>query len=128
MALTRSLIRLSSISSRVLVQESSVFRVSRVIGGCSVSKLESNLSPRSTCWTVFRQIHEDRPKVDSQIPTSEDLGTKKQEQEGEKKEETNLTQVQRLKKVFAEYGSTAVVFHVCISLTSLGICYTAVKR
>ena len=31
-------------------------------------------------------------------------------------------------KVFAEFGTTAVLFHTCISLTSLGICYTAVSR
>lgn len=34
----------------------------------------------------------------------------------------------RLKFVVAEYGTTAIVFHVTISLTSLGICYAAVKR
>ena len=34
----------------------------------------------------------------------------------------------QLAKVFAEYGTTAVVFHTTISLTSLGICYTAVSR
>lgn len=39
-----------------------------------------------------------------------------------------LSQTQRLRKVFAEYGTTAVVFHTCISLTSLGICYAAVSR
>jgi len=42
--------------------------------------------------------------------------------------EKQLTQGQRLRKIFAEYGSIAVSFHVCISLTSLGICYCAVKR
>ena len=39
-----------------------------------------------------------------------------------------LTQRQKLKKIFAEYGTTAIVFHISISLTSLGICYAAVKR
>ena len=39
-----------------------------------------------------------------------------------------LTQRQRLAKVFAEYGTTAVVFHTTISLTSLGLCYLAVSR
>lgn len=34
----------------------------------------------------------------------------------------------QLAKVFAEYGTTAVIFHTTISLTSLGICYTAVSR
>ena len=40
----------------------------------------------------------------------------------------NLALRDRLKSVVAEYGSTAIVFHVTISLTSLGLCYTAVKR
>ena len=40
----------------------------------------------------------------------------------------NLALRDRLKFVVAEYGSTAIVFHVTISLTSLGLCYTAVKR
>ena len=46
----------------------------------------------------------------------------------ESKSEQKLTQAQKLRKVFAEYGATGVVFHTCISLTSLGICYAAVSR
>lgn len=45
--------------------------------------------------------------------------------------DTNLTTVsrkERLKKAVAEYGSTVIVFHVGISLISLGICYTLVSR
>lgn len=34
----------------------------------------------------------------------------------------------KLKKAFKEYGVTVVVFHVTISLISLGICYTLVSR
>lgn len=34
----------------------------------------------------------------------------------------------KLKKAVKEYGSTVVVFHVGISLISLGICYTLVSR
>lgn len=47
---------------------------------------------------------------------------------GEGSPEKKLSQAQRLRKIFAEYGATAVVFHTCISLTSLGICYAAVSR
>ena len=50
--------------------------------------------------------------------------TTKTQEENEKK----LALKDRLKSVVAEYGTTAIVFHVCISLTSLGICYAAVKR
>jgi len=41
--------------------------------------------------------------------------------------ENELTLKDRLKIVVQEYGATAIVFHVSISLTSLGICYAAVK-
>ena len=50
--------------------------------------------------------------------------TAKNHEETEKK----LALRDRLKSVVAEYGTTAIVFHVTISLTSLGICYAAVKR
>lgn len=43
-------------------------------------------------------------------------------------EEKKLALKDKLKLVVAEYGTTAIVFHTSISLTSLGICYTAVKR
>ena len=51
-------------------------------------------------------------------------GTAKNQEENEKK----LALKDRLKLVVAEYGTTAILFHVTISLTSLGICYAAVKR
>lgn len=40
----------------------------------------------------------------------------------------NISRKDKLKKAVAEYGSTVIVFHVGISLISLGICYTAVSR
>ena len=52
-------------------------------------------------------------------------GSKTEQLEGENKQ---LTLKERLKFVVQEYGTTAIVFHVCISLTSLGLCYAAVKR
>lgn len=39
-----------------------------------------------------------------------------------------LSQAQRLKRAVKEYGATVVVFHVSISLMSLGACYLAVSR
>lgn len=50
--------------------------------------------------------------------------TAKNQEESEKK----LALKDKMKLVVAEYGTTAIVFHVTISLTSLGICYAAVKR
>ena len=46
----------------------------------------------------------------------------------QEEDEKKLALRDRLKSVVAEYGTTAIVFHVTISLTSLGICYAAVKR
>lgn len=51
-----------------------------------------------------------------------------QETAANEKDENKLTLKERLKIVVQEYGSTAIVFHVGISLTSLGLCYAAVKR
>lgn len=42
--------------------------------------------------------------------------------------EGGLTRGQRLKKAVTEYGSTVIVFHVGISLISLGSCYLLISR
>lgn len=39
-----------------------------------------------------------------------------------------LSRKEKLKKAVTEYGSTVIVFHVGISLISLGACYSLVKR
>lgn len=38
-----------------------------------------------------------------------------------------LTKKEQLKKAFKDYGVTIVVFHVGISLASLGVCYALVS-
>ncbi|KAK7068292.1 hypothetical protein SK128_012895 [Halocaridina rubra] len=42
--------------------------------------------------------------------------------------ETQLTSRQKLQRAVKEYGVTVIVFHVTISLASLGICYLLVSR
>lgn len=42
--------------------------------------------------------------------------------------ELHLTPKQRLQRAVKEYGATVIVFHVTISLASLGICYLLVSR
>ena len=42
--------------------------------------------------------------------------------------ESKVSQAQRLKRAVKEYGSTVIVFHVCISLFTLGVSYAAVSR
>ncbi|XP_054720058.1 protein FAM210B, mitochondrial-like [Uloborus diversus] len=49
-------------------------------------------------------------------PTSEDSSDKKPSQRA------------RLKQAIKDYGATIIVFHVAISLTSLGICYLAISN
>lgn len=39
-----------------------------------------------------------------------------------------MTRKEKLKKAVKEYGSTVIVFHVTISLISLGTCYLLVSR
>lgn len=40
---------------------------------------------------------------------------------------TDLSKKEKLKKAVKEYGSTVIVFHVGISLLSLGTCYLLVS-
>lgn len=42
--------------------------------------------------------------------------------------EPQLTSRQKLQRAVKEYGATVIVFHVSISLASLGICYLLVSR
>ena len=62
--------------------------------------------------------------------TSNSISSKETESkvEGDKDSDKPLTQRQKLARIFAAYGTTAVVFHTSISLTSLGICYMIVSR
>lgn len=39
-----------------------------------------------------------------------------------------LTRKEKLKKAVKEYGSTVIIFHVGISLVSLGVCYSLISR
>lgn len=43
-------------------------------------------------------------------------------------DEAPLSKKEKLKKAVKEYGSTVIVFHVGISLVSLGACYLLVSR
>lgn len=42
--------------------------------------------------------------------------------------EKALTNKEKLKRAVAAYGSTVIVFHITISLMSLGACYLLVAR
>lgn len=46
----------------------------------------------------------------------------------DEKETKPLTRKEKLKLAVKEYGSTVIIFHVTISLVSLGACYTLVSR
>lgn len=42
--------------------------------------------------------------------------------------QTVMSAKEKLKKAVKEYGSTVIVFHISISLLSLGACYVLVSR
>lgn len=42
--------------------------------------------------------------------------------------EVKLTNKEKLKRAISAYGSTVIIFHVTISLFSLGMCYSIVAR
>ncbi|XP_057291920.1 protein FAM210B, mitochondrial-like [Hydractinia symbiolongicarpus] len=90
--------------------------------------------PCGILFSNFKQI----PKPSTRIQTlytscilydndsNKPIDVAKENGKGTEKE-GKLKQTGQLAKVFAEYGTTAVVFHTTISLTSLGISYMAVS-
>ena len=74
-------------------------------------------SHSSICQTNENGLKEEHSKVDSG-QASANAGN----------QDKPLTQRQKLARTFAAYGTTGVVFHTCISLTSLGTCYMIVSR
>ena len=83
------------------------------------TELQSHAKYRGFILRNARTLH-------SSVKTNKE--TSQQETAAQGNDETKLALKERLKIVVQEYGSTAIVFHVCISLTSLGLCYAAVKR
>jgi hypothetical protein len=78
-----------------------------------------NLNP--FCLTISRSFHATNKQF---IASSKsDLTSEK----GESKNEPE-TAKSKLKKAVKEYGSTVIIFHVGISLASLGMFYTLVSR
>ena len=76
---------------------------------------------QSTPFLAMRNFHQTK-YLQNANQQPEDIEPNNEKQQPPKKKAGQLA------KVFAEYGTTAVVFHTTISLTSLGICYTAVSR
>ncbi|XP_065675228.1 protein FAM210B, mitochondrial isoform X2 [Hydra vulgaris] len=74
----------------------------------------------STSMRVFGEIKDE--KINKNSATNVNNINIKDENKPSK-----LKQTGKLAKIFAEYGTTAVVFHTAISLTSLGLSYTAVS-
>ena len=42
--------------------------------------------------------------------------------------ESKMSRAERMKRLVKEYGATVIVFHICISLFTLGVSYTVVSR
>ena len=92
---------------------------SYVLKSLSRSELQSHAGFTSHKLNYVRTVH---TSVIRKTDSSNKEGTAHQEIENK------LTLKERLKIVVQEYGATAIAFHVCISLSSLGLCYAAVKR
>jgi ribosomal protein L9 len=65
--------------------------------------------------------------------TQQQQQQKQQQQEQKEQEEKqdvrkSLSKRQQLKLAVRDYGATVMVFHITISLASLGICYAAISR
>eukprot|EP00794_Sanderia_malayensis_P019129 gene19128-21046_t len=98
----------------------------QALSQCCFKGPEKQLQSISTCNVV--QV----PRI-SQIRAFSNTGllfsseNESKEEKNEPADDKPLSQRQKLARVFAAYGTTAVVFHTSISLTSLGICYTIVS-
>ena len=96
---------------------------------CAYSKSKQDnyyLSTRSQKISTSVQLHgeiKDSEKLLNKSTINANSKTIEVEDKSSK-----LKQTSKLAKIFAEYGTTAVIFHTTISLTSLGISYTAVSR
>lgn len=78
--------------------------------------------------TLSRCLHQ---KADDKVETrgSNDVGAKvEKEAEAALPAEGKISQKERLKRAVREYGATVIVFHICISLFTLGVSYAVVSR
>lgn len=94
----------------------------------------SYINPVATSWSVFLNLSISNFKiilflVQSIVAT---IGTRNMSTEAESplgtSGTTKLTTKEKLKKAVKEYGSTVIVFHVSISILSLGSCYLLMSR
>ena len=83
----------------------------------------ANIQTPANSRFLLRNVRALHTSITRNTDSGQENTTKSHEENGKK-----LALKDRLKFVVAEYGTTAIVFHVSISLTSLGLCYTAVKR
>ncbi|KAJ7374777.1 hypothetical protein OS493_005127 [Desmophyllum pertusum] len=81
-----------------------------------------NIQTPANSRFLLRNVRALHTSITRNTDSGQENTTKSHEENGKK-----LALKDRLKFVVAEYGTTAIVFHVSISLTSLGLCYTAVK-
>jgi len=93
-----------------------VFQVSRVVQTPRLHLHVQNVNKHISSKTFHKRAIFYGPSLLSEDKTDKERHASKK-----------LKQSGKLAKVFAEYGTTAVIFHTSISLTSLGICYMAVS-
>lgn len=135
MAIIRPLLRFCPYTNRFLTVEG-VYLTKYARHASAISCMKSTGSNTQTSFATFakehwfknRNFHQAQVNLDSKQSNEKIRDGKESKEDAKIIIEKPLTQGQRLRKVFAEYGSIGVAFHISISLTSLGICYCAVKR
>ncbi|GIX72722.1 protein FAM210B, mitochondrial [Caerostris extrusa] len=91
------------------------------------NRLQTNPYLKSSVFSVnYKNSY--RPYGDSnKIDTKQNL-TPKVESVIQDSTVSKVSQRTRLKQAVRDYGATIIVFHVAISLTSLGLCYVAISN
>ncbi len=99
-------------------------RCNTILQNVRLGRVNAALTPQINRH-CYRLMSQESNKFDDGRPDTKNDERDPQENDTDLSKKTGR---QKLSLVFAKYGVTAVVFHTCISLTSLGLCYIAVSR
>lgn len=86
---------------------------------------ENDKTSDQSCSIGSQEIPQNPQRIP---PNNSSTNTNINQSSSEPADISQLSQTDRLKRAVKEYGSTVIVFHVCISLASLGGFYVAVSR
>ncbi|CAN8024858.1 unnamed protein product [Ixodes persulcatus] len=112
--------------SALLLRQRAISRPSRAIS-LHCSKVNSIISPRSVLCVRFPEKPSRRlmaPLAIGHFSICRSLASSSDESE---KKLQPVSRTDKWKHAIKEYGTTMVVFHIVLSVTSLGICYVVVS-